>query len=219
MEKKACPAVSRQTLARMPYYLEQLYKMRDDGIRQVSAPMIARALSLSDVQVRKDLALVSSQRGKPKSGYALSELIHDIEAFLGYHGSKKAVIVGVGHLGKALLSFIGFAGYGISIEAGFDRDGALIGTEVAGRRIYSVSELADYCIREGISIGIITVPAADAQSVCTTLTGAGVTAIWNFAPTWLKAPEGVLLQNENMAASLALLCRHQDEDKSEVAET
>ena len=209
MEKRT--QVSRQTLARLPYYLEQLYKMRARGETQVSAPMIARALSLSDVQVRKDLAVVSATRGKPRSGYVLDGLIRDIEAFLGYHGSRKAVIAGVGHLGKALLSFIGFAGYGISIAAGFDSDPALIGSSVAGRRIYDISELADYCRSEGIRIGIITAPAAAAQGICDELTGAGVTAIWNFAPTWLTAPEGVLLQNENMAASLALLCRHQDE--------
>jgi len=62
-----------------------------------------------------------------------------------------------------------------------------------------------------IRLGIITVPAFAAQEVCDMLVEAGVLGIWNFSPVHLKVPENVLVQNENMAFSLAMLSKHLSE--------
>lgn len=198
--------ISRQTLLRLPQYLNYL-KTLPPGIEYISATTLAQAMNLGDVQVRKDLAAVSD-RGRPKVGYETSGLIYDIESFLGYDNADSAVIVGAGNLGRALLSYEGFSTYGLDIVAGFDTDRARQGVTENGKRIFPLSRLGEICQRVKIKIGIIAVPAAAAQSVCDTMIGAGVLAVWNFAPVHLTVPEGILVQNENMAVSLAVLSKH-----------
>lgn len=199
--------VSKQTLQRLPAYLNYLRKPGPEPKKYVSATMIAEALGLNDVVVRKDLASVSSL-GRPKVGYARAELIRELEQFLGYDNSQDAVLVGAGKLGQALLSYSGFPQYGLNILAGFDCDPALMGTEVAGKRILSMDKLPGLCRRVGVHIGIITVPGEHAQEVCDQLIDSGILAVWNFANAHLSVPEGILVQNENMAVSLALLSNH-----------
>lgn len=199
--------VSKQTLQRLPAYLNYLRKPGPEPKKYVSATMIAEALGLNDVVVRKDLASVSSL-GRPKVGYARTELIRELEQFLGYDNSQDAVLVGAGKLGQALLSYSGFPQYGLNILAGFDCDPALMGTEVAGKRILSMDKLPGLCRRVGVHIGIITVPGEHAQEVCDQLIDSGILAVWNFANAHLSVPEGILVQNENMAVSLALLSNH-----------
>ena len=205
MEKKA---VSKQTLQRLPLYLNFL-KQRDP-LSNVSATIIAQALSLNDVQVRKDLASIS-QRGRPKIGYITKELIYDIEQFLGYDNTQNAVIVGAGNLGRALLSYDGFAAQGLDIVAAFDLDNNKLGEMINGKQVMDISKLDNLCRRMKIRLGIITVPAFAAQEVCDMLVEAGVLGIWNFSPVHLKVPENVLVQNENMAFSLAMLSKHLSE--------
>ena len=119
-----------------------------------------------------------------------------------------AVLIGVGSLGKALLSYNGFEHYGMNIVAAFDISKNIIGNEVGGKKVLHVEKTSEICRRLNIHIGIITVPEETAQIVCDQLVAGGVSAIWNFAPVHLSAPENILIQNENMAASLALLSKH-----------
>lgn len=199
--------ISKKTLSRLPLYLGYLKEQKRFGQKTISATMIADGLGLNQVQVRKDLAQISCG-GKPRIGYMIDELETDIERFLGYNNVNSAVIVGAGNLGKALMSYVGFKQYGLDIAAAFDTDGALTNSEFNGIPIFPVEKLPDIAKRLKIHIGIITVPAPHAQKVCDMLVDAGVLAVWNFAPTVLKVPEGILVQNENMASSLALLCNH-----------
>lgn len=189
MEKRS---VSTQTLLRLPLYLNYLRSLPKGKSENISATAIADALRLGDVQVRKDLALVSSG-GRPKVGYVTRELTSDIENFLGYHDVETAVLVGAGDLGHSLLSYDGFSGYGLEIAAAFDRDPALVGTTIAGKRVLSMEKLVDLCCRMQIHMGIIAVPGGEAQAVCDTLVSSGVLAIWNFAPVRLDVPEDVLV--------------------------
>lgn len=204
----ACKEISQQTLKRLPYYLNYLNELKMNGILQAASPQIASALGYNDIQVRKDLASVSRSPGRPKMGFMVSELIDDIEEFLGYRNTNDAILVGVGCLGRALLGYKGFQSYGLNIAAAFDHDESKIGTEVDGKHVFSLDRLSDLCKRLNIHIGIITVPAGNAQDVCNLLVSSGIKAVWNFAPVRLKVPEGILVQNENMAESLALLSQH-----------
>lgn len=199
--------ISRLTLQRLPTYLSYLKGLPEDGPPNISAAAIAAALELGEVQVRKDLASVSDA-GKPKIGYLISDLIQDLEHFLGSGVCNRTVLVGVGNLGLALLSYSGFAEYGLHIVAAFDVNTALVGSTVNQKPILPVEELPSFCREHGIQIGVLTVPAAAAQSCCSALVAGGVRAIWNFAPVHLQAPPGVLVQRENMASSLALLSYH-----------
>lgn len=199
---------SQSTLKRLPFYLELLKQKRRQNEEYISSSQIAKELNLHDVQVRKDLATASKLGGKPKIGYEINELIRDLEDYLGCYRVNKAILVGVGSLGKALLGYKGFKDYGLEIIEAFDSYSGIIGNEIKGVKVSSMDKLAS-CVKENnIHIGIITVPAQYAQNVCDLLVEAGVNAIWNFAPIMLKVKEGVILQSENMASSLAVLSRH-----------
>lgn len=200
--------VSRQALRRYPYYLRYLKQCAEEGAEHISAPMIAGGLGYNEVQVRKDIALVSSCGGKPKTGYEIRRLIRDIESFLGYDNVDEAVLVGAGQLGRSLLYYKGFEEYGIRVVAAFDSDESVVGAAKGEKPVFPMSKLRDLCGRMRIHIGIITVPADQAQSVCNELVACGVLAVWNFAPVHLKVPEGIIVQNENMASSLAVLSSH-----------
>lgn len=202
--------ISKSTVKRLPVYLSYLKNMPENSPVHISATALAAALGMGEVQVRKDLALISDG-GRPKIGYLREGLIRDIEDFLGYDNTNDAVLVGAGKLGRALLGYGGFAEYGLNIVAAFDSDDALIGTSKSGKPIMHMSRLDEFCKQHKIRIGIITVPSEYAQSVCDRLISNGIQAIWNFAPKHLDVPDNILVQTENMAASLALLSKHLSE--------
>lgn len=203
MERKE---ISKAVLKRLPGYLTYLRNMPDDGSPYISATALAKAVGKGEVQVRKDLAIVSDG-GKPKVGYLRTNLIDDIEQFLGYDNANNAVLIGAGRLGLALLEHSGFAEYGLNIMAAFDIAPQMETTE-SGKPILPMEALQSYCRANKVRMGIITVPAQHAQQVCDLLIQSGIKAIWNFAITHLEVPEHILVQNENMAASLAVLSVH-----------
>lgn len=197
-------SVMKATLGRLPTYLKYLKSLDVSVCENISATTIAKALGLGEVQVRKDLSSVSGA-GRPKLGYITVKLIKQLEDVLGQDSVSKAVIIGAGKLGNALLEYNGFSDYGLVVPAAFDIDEAKFGSLSQGKSIFPLDELEDYCKQENIKIGIITVPGSAAQDICDRLIGCGITAIWNFAPCQLVVPEGVTLQQENLALSLAHL--------------
>lgn len=203
MEQKK---VSKSVLKRLPVYLAYLKNLPEDGPTHISATSLAGALGMGEVQVRKDLAIVSDG-GRPKIGYLRESLITDIEQFLGYDNTTDAVLIGAGKLGLALMGYIGFEEYGLNIQAAFDTSPTQEKTE-DGKPIYPISKLEHFCKVHKVLMGIITVPAAHAQEAADRLIACGVKAIWNFAPVHLDVPEHILVQNENMATSLAVLSVH-----------
>lgn len=206
----AAKEISKSTVKRLPVYLSYLKNLPEDGPAHISATALAAALSMGEVQVRKDLALISDG-GRPKIGYLREGLIRDLEDFLGYSNTNDAVLVGAGKLGRALLGYSGFAEYGLNIVAAFDSDDALVGTSKSGKPIMHMSRLDEFCRKHKILIGVITVPSEYAQQVCDRMIANGIKAIWNFAPKHLDVPDDILVQSENMAASLALLSKHLSE--------
>lgn len=198
--------ISKSVLKRLPSYLTYLKSLPPDSPPNISATALAAALSMGEVQVRKDLALVSDG-GRPKVGYMRQSLIADIEQFLGYDNTTEAVLIGAGKLGQALLGYSGFAEYGLEIVAAFDADETLDGKTESGKPIYAISKLPQFCQERKVLMGIITVPAA-AQQVCDLLIANGIKAVWTFAPAHLDVPPHILVQYENMATSLAVLSVH-----------
>lgn len=200
--------LSIQGVKRLPYYLKFLKELKEKGVAHVPAAAIAESLDIYEVQVRKDLAAISRQPGKPRVGFVVNALIEDMEHFLGYDNPNTAVLVGAGHLGQALMSYSEFEHYGLRIEAAFDVSPDLIGHCIHGIKVHPMEELTDLCREKSIEIGIITTPMEHAQGVCDKLVAGGVKAVWNFAHTYLHVPKGVVVQNEDMAVSFALLSNH-----------
>ncbi len=199
-----CNGVSKAVYERLPLYLHYLRSLPPDGTQTISSAAIARALRLGEVQVRKDLSAVSGT-GKPKVGYVTQELIRHLECFLGCNRPTCAVLVGAGKLGRVLLEYDGFSEYGLCISAAFDCDTHKAGIAVAGKPVLPMSELAEHCRRECVQIGILAVREEYAQQVCGQMVQCGILAIWNFAPVKLDVPPTVIVKNENMASSLAVL--------------
>ena len=196
--------VPAPVLKRLPRYLNYLRVKKQEGMERISSTVISTDLGLNPVQVRKDLAYVTDS-GKPRTGFSVDELVRDLSVFLGHGSVKDAVLVGAGHMGTTLLAYGGFSGYGLHILAAFDVREELIGTEICGKPIFPLKRLSEMTERLCASIGIITVPAEAAQAVCDQLVAGGVQAIWTFAPVHLEVPEEIIVQNEDIAASLALL--------------
>ena len=203
MEEKK---ISKSVLKRLPGYLAYLKNMPEDAPTHISATALANALGMGEVQVRKDLAMVSDG-GRPKIGYQREALINDIEQFLGYDNTTDAVLIGAGKLGQALMGYKGFDEYGLNILAAFDAHPKQSRTE-EGKPIYPISKLSQFCRSHKVLMGIITVPAEGAQEVANQLIAGGIKAIWTFAPAHLDVPAGILVQYENMATSLAVLSVH-----------
>ncbi len=198
--------ISKSVLKRLPGYLTYLKSLPEDSATYISATALANALGMGEVQVRKDLALVSDG-GRPKIGYHRKSLMDDISQFLGYDNTTDAILVGAGKLGQALLGYSGFKAYGLNILAAFDANPVADRTE-DGKPILPMEELENYCRENKVLMGIITVPTAYAQQVCDQMIACGIKAIWTFAPVHLDVPENILVQSENMANSLALLSMH-----------
>lgn len=197
--------ISKATIARMPLYLHFLQEESSKGAQYISSTVIAQNISVSSVLVRKDLALVSSEAGRPRLGFAVSRLIVDIEKFLGYDNLSDVVIVGAGGLGRAFLGYEGFKSNGLNVVAAFDVSEKVIGTRIAGKLVLPMTRLKAFVAEHKIRIGIITVPKYAAQDVLNALVDAGVKAVWNFAPAPLRVPKDIVLKTEDLAASLAIL--------------
>ena len=194
--------IPKKLLMRLPVYLNYV-KSLPDSTQNISATQMAKALGLGDVMVRKDLAKVSSG-GRRKLGYVRENLIEDLESFLDVPICTDAVVIGAGRLGQALLDYEGFGKSGLNILAGFDLNETVCYTS-AGKPIYPVGQLKEFCRENRIRIAVLTVPLEHAQTTCDLAVAAGMDAIWNFAPIHLRVPGHVVLHNENLAASLTSL--------------
>ena len=199
--------LSRATLGRLPMYLRYIRAQGDD---RISASQMARVLNLGEVMVRKDLSSVCKQ-GRPKIGYPRQELLEMLEETLGTWEYVPVVIVGTGKLGRALMRYQGFDEFGLRIVAGFDIDAR---KHCMGEcPVLPIGDLADYCGKKGVHVGVVAVPTQAAQAVCNQMVEAGIDAIWNFAPRRLSVPDGVLVHDENLALSLAHLCHNEGNGK------
>ncbi len=196
--------ITQQTITRLPGYLNYLSGLQAPRPKYISSCAIAQALALNEVVTRKDLAAVCPA-GKPRVGYPLETLENALKAALSYGEKRDAVLVGAGKLGRALIGYEGFGTLMLNIVAAFDiRDLKDEGSVP----VLPLQMLGGVVKEKQILIGIITTPAQAAQDACDGLIRGGVKAIWNFAPVRLKTPDGILVQNENMAASLAILSAH-----------
>ena len=195
--------ISKATLGRLPSYLEFLRNLPPDKVPYISATAIAKHLGLGEVQVRKDLAAVSGA-GKPKLGYVTAELVEKLEDCLGCNQLTSAVLVGAGKLGRAPLREGVYCREWISVVAASLKNERAISLG-SKTEILPINQFEYFCKTKNIKLGIITVGEGSAQAVCDQMVKSGITAIWNFAPCKLNVPAGILLQNENLALSLAHL--------------
>ena len=198
--------VPEPTLKRLPAYLYYLEKIKEQGIINISAPVIGKDLKCDPTQVVKDLA-VTGIKGRPRVGYNTYELIHALEDFLGFNQTNEAILIGAGNLGSALMAYQEHQSLGLKILAAFDIDEKKIGTYVGGIRILEYNKLFSFISRLNVKIGILTTPNNVAQEVAEDLVNCGIKAIWNFTSANLKLPDNIIIQSTSMSAYAAVLLR------------
>jgi redox-sensing transcriptional repressor len=199
--KKTNPVIPRKTIYRLSIYLRCLARLRENGIGTVSSEALARAAGVKPTQLRKDLAYFGTF-GTRGLGYDVADLSKKIADELGTSRLQPVILVGVGHLGLALLSYRGFGKEGFEIVAGFDADPRRQRDKQVRQPILGMNKLPDFVRQNGTRMAILTVPAAAAQEVANQLVAAGITGILNFAPIPLSVPEEVMVNNVNLAIEL-----------------
>lgn len=197
--------IPRRTIYRLSVYLRSLQRLQanhpsNSGLT-VSSEALAKATGVKPTQLRKDFAHLGHV-GRRGLGYQVDDLIKKLTSFLGGNRFQPVIIIGVGNLGTALLSYDGFEKAGFEIIAAFDANPDRPRSKELRLKIQPMSELAGTIKEKGIKMAILTVPANVAQEVTNNIIQAGITAILNFAPVMLIAPETVIVNNANLAIEL-----------------
>lgn len=198
--------VPEPTLRRLPVYHHYLKGLLAAGREAVSCTHIGKDLDLDPPQIRKDLAFTGI-RGLPKVGYQVEVLLRCIEDFFGWNRIDEAFLAGTGNLGRALLGYEGFQRYGFKIVAAFDNAPEMFGKTIRDVKVLPIEKLSNLCKRMKIKIGVIATPDNAAQEIADLMVDGGIRGIWNFAPAAIKVPDGVVVQNENLASGLAVLSK------------
>ncbi|MBP7054022.1 MAG: redox-sensing transcriptional repressor Rex [Phycisphaerae bacterium] len=204
MNREQGISVPLPTIRRLPMYFSLLQKAAQENQATISSSQLAADLGLEPIQVRKDLEAIGVV-GQPRIGFPVAELIQAIETFLGWDNTTDAFIIGAGHLGTALAGYQGFEKHGLNVVALFDNDPRKVGQSIHGKEVLHIDKMGSLANRLHVHIAILTVPADVAASIAQLAVGAGIQAIWNFTPTKLTVPEGVILERVDLAASLAVL--------------
>lgn len=201
MKKPGRPVIPRKTIYRLSIYLRCLARLKENGIGTVSSEALAKAAGVKPTQLRKDLAYFGTF-GTRGLGYDVAELSRQISTELGTSSLQPVVLVGVGNLGLALLSYRGFEKEGFEIIAAFDAAPRRKRDKELKQPLLGMDELKNFCQENGVKMAILSVPADAAQTVANQLIGAGVMGILNFSPIVLAVPEDVMVNNVNLAIEL-----------------
>lgn len=188
------PDVPEVVVQRLPLYVRVLAHFEDKGAEMVSSEQLAGRLQMTPAQIRKDLSYFG-KFGKQGRGYNVKRLAGELRRILGLDRSWNACLVGVGRLGRAIISYPGFQPEGFRVVAAFDADSALIGSEVGDLKVDPLGDIPAKVHRLNIRIGIVAVPAQHAQGVIDRLVEAGIKAILNYAPIAAQVPPSVRVAN------------------------
>lgn len=204
METSRLPYVPEPAIRRLPWYLACVQQLRSQGVEHVSSTAISQQLNVDASQIAKDLSYLNI-KGKTRIGYEVAQLERGLNDFLGFRRSHRAVMLGVGSLGRALITDSGLSRYGLQIVAGFDVSPYVIGTEINGIPVYDISELASRREELQAEIAIIAVPVESAAQIAEQCIASGLKALWNFTPFHIKSRPGITIENTSIYAHLAVM--------------
>lgn len=196
-------------IRRLPIYVRTLRRMREEGIASVSSEELGRRIGVTAAQIRRDLSYFG-RFGKQGKGYDVANLEEEIAHILHLDRTWDAALVGFGHLGKAIAHYRGFESNSFRIAAIFARNPSQIGQSVNDVVVLDESEITSVVAERQIKIGIIAVPAADAQDVADRLIAGGVRALLNYAPVILRVPSNVWIREIDPTSALQSLTYYLD---------
>ena len=193
-------------IKRLPRYHRYLGDLLADGRLRISSAELSKIMNVTASQIRQDLNSFGGF-GQQGYGYNIKYLHGKISELLGVTQGYTAIIAGAGNLGRALASTRMFGRRGVERLAMFDVDEKLIGTKIYGVPVYHIDELFDFCQKNNVTIGVLTVPKDAAYKVAMTMAHAGVKGIWNFANTEIEIEnDNVAIENIHLGDSLMKLC-------------
>lgn len=207
------PYVPEPAIRRLPWYLACVTRLRARGVEYASSTAISKQLNVDASQIAKDLSYLNI-KGKTRIGYEVAQLEQGLKDFLGFDRQHRAVMMGVGSLGRALIMDSGLTRYGLDIVAGFDVNPAIIGTEIGGLPIYDIAELPSRREALGAEIAIIAVPVENAAGVADICVAAGIRALWNFTPFHIKTGPDITIQNTSIYAHLAVMYNRMNDSEA-----
>ncbi len=209
--------VSNNVIRRLPRYLRKLDELTEQGVTRVSSQELGQQLGLTPSQIRQDFSCFG-EFGQQGYGYHVPALRAQVAAILGMDRNYRAVLIGVGNIGHALIDNFCFSDWGVRLTAAFDVKPEVIGTTFNKVPVLSMEELPRYLDENEIDIAVLTVPKDAALPVTRILTGHGVEAIWNFTNVELTEPNSsVLVENIHFSDSLLSLSYYISERADEKA--
>ena len=195
------PGVPEVVVMRLPQYVRVLSLLEGEGIEVVSSQQLGTRLQVTPAQIRKDLSYFG-RFGKQGRGYSVKNLLKELKDILGLSRHWNVAVVGVGRLGRAILSYPGFAPEGFRVVAAFDADPSQVGKEIGGVGVHPMEDLDRLVPELQISIGVVAVPGTHAQEVIDRLVECGVKAILNYAPISPQVQQGIRIRNIDPVLSL-----------------
>ncbi len=213
--------VSNNVIRRLPRYLRKLDELQESGINRISSFELGQQLGLTPSQIRQDFSCFG-EFGQQGYGYNVSGLREQIASILGMDRGYRAILIGVGNIGHALMDNFSFADCGVELAAAFDIKESLIGTEFKGVPILAETELEGYLKNNDIALAVLCVPKEVAVNVTKILTDNGIEAIWNFTNMELTEPNSpIIVENVHFSDSLLSLSyfvsERMDEHTAEVS--
>ncbi len=193
--------VPEVVVVRLPLYVRALTQLLSEKTDVVSSQQLGHRLQMTPAQIRKDLSYFG-RFGKQGRGYNVNFLLEELRQILGLNREWDTCLVGVGRLGRAIINYPGFSPEGFNMVAVFDSDKAQVGGMIGGIRVQPMSELADVVETKNVTIGIVAVPAPEAQSVIDQLIANGVIGILNYAPIAPQVPTHIVIRNIDPVLSL-----------------
>lgn len=197
--------VSRQVKSRLPRYYRYLKELLDQGIFRISSSALARMMGLTASQIRQDLNCFGGF-GQQGYGYNVKFLFSQISDILGVNDKFRAVLIGMGNLGRAMAVSNVFMSRGIDLVALFDIDPRIVGKTIAGKVIYDAKKMASFLTENPVDIAVLTLTTSAAIEVAQELKALGVKGIWNFTNVEIPSDDSVSVMNVYLGDSLMQLC-------------
>ena len=199
------PNVSSAVIKRLPRYHRYLGELLREGKLRISSAELSRLMNVTASQIRQDLNCFGGF-GQQGYGYNVKYLYSKISELLGVNEGFRAVIVGAGNLGRAIVRSNMFEKRGVDIVAMFDVNPELVNQKIEQVEIRSLDNLEVFCETNKVDFAVLTLPKENAQEVATRLVELGVRGFWNFTGQELELPEGAVVENVHLGDSLMTLC-------------
>ena len=205
--------ISNNVIRRLPRYLRKLDELSEKGVLRVSSFELGEQLGFTPSQIRQDFSCFG-EFGQQGYGYNVQALRESIGTILGINRGFTAVLVGVGHIGRALMGNFCFSEWGFRLLAAFDINESIVGTDINDVHVFSMEELPKFLNENPVDVAVLTVPKEAAVPVTKVITDNGINAIWNFTNVELTEPDSpIIVENVHFSDSLLSLSYFVSEEK------